>query len=565
MDKVTSSTGSFVPSQSTATALPRRQVLRSTGIIAAAATLTGIFSTALPAHGASGHFQHGIASGDPYPESVLLWTRLTPEAVATPGSGLGGDARIRWDVAADSDFRRVVAGGWAQTGAWRDHTLKVVAAGLSPGTTYWYRFKFGQEYSPVGRTSTAPAAGAAVDRLRMGVVSCANYQAGHFAAYRHLADRGDLDLVLHLGDYVYEYAPGEYQARDIVVRPHDPAVEMTTLEHYRRRHAQYKTDPELQALHAAAPFVVTWDDHEFADDAFSGGAANHTEGAEGSWATRSGHARQAYAEWMPVRYETDGQLYRRLEFGSLASLSMLDLRSYRSKQADSQAGPAIDDPDRTMTGTEQIHWLLAGLGNDTQQWKLVGNPVMMTPVRIPSTLNAQELHALGELMGDGNIDGVPYNVDQWDGYVADRNRVLGHLRDNAVTDTVFLTGDIHSGWACDLPADPLTYPLTGRSLGTELVCTSVTSDNMDDILRVPERTASLSVESAIRALNPHIKYLDFDSHGFSVLEVTPAEVRMDWYRLADRTDAASPAQRTASWTVAAGTQKVRRTGEGILG
>ncbi|EMY34706.1 alkaline phosphatase [Arthrobacter crystallopoietes BAB-32] len=556
---------SFPPPGPSGTVLPRRQLLRSAGVFAAAATLPGLLATGTPAQAAAaGFFRHGVASGDPYPHSVLLWTRLTPADSAMPGSGAGADSRVRWEVSRNADFTGLVGQGWAETGAWRDHTVKVVAAGLEPATTYWYRFRFGQEYSSVGRTRTAPAAGAAVDRLRMGVVSCANYQAGYFAAYRHLADRGDLDLVLHLGDYLYEYAPGEYQARDVVVRAQDPAVEMTTLAHYRRRHAQYKSDPDLQALHAAAPFVVTWDDHESANDAWSGGAQNHTEPAEGTWQERSGFAQQAYAEWMPVRYEPGGQLYRRLEFGSLASLSMLDLRSYRSQQADSQLAPAIDDPDRTITGAEQMDWLLAGLSNDAPQWKLVGNPVMITPVRFPSTLNTQEMHALSELLGDRNIDGVPYNVDQWDGYVADRNQVLRHLRDNAVTDTVFLTGDIHSGWACDLPVDPLTYPLNGRSAATELVCTSVTSDNLDDILRVPERTASLTVESGIRTLNPHVKYLDFDSHGFSVLEVTPAEVRMDWYRLADRTDPASATSRTASWTVAAGTQKVRPASGGIL-
>jgi alkaline phosphatase D len=549
----------------TSLVLPRRRLLRSAGIIAAAVAVPAVLAVPPSAHAATGPFRHGVASGDPYPDSVLLWTRVTPEEAAAPGSGIGAPVRVRWEVAADAAFARVVARGMVDTGTWRDHTVKVVAGGLQPASTYWYRFRLGQEYSAVGRTRTAPAAGAAVERLRMGVVSCANYQAGYFAAYRHLADRGDLDLILHLGDYLYEYAPGEYQARDVVVRPHDPAVEMTRLEHYRRRHAQYKQDPDLQALHAAAPFVVTWDDHESANDAWSGGAENHTEGIEGAWADRSGFARQAYAEWMPVRYEPGGKLYRRLEFGSLASLSMLDLRSYRSQQAASQVAADIDDPARTITGAGQMDWLLGGLGNNGPQWKLVGNPVMITPVRFPSTLNTQELHALSELLGDRNIDGVPYNVDQWDGYTADRNQVMRHLRDNAVTDTVFLTGDIHSGWACDLPADPLTYPLNGRSVAAELVCTSVTSDNLDDILRAPERTASLPVESAIKLLNPHIKYLDFDSHGFSVLDVTPAEVRMDWYKLADRTDAASPSGRTSSWSVQAGTQKVQDEAEGILG
>lgn len=509
-------------------------------------------------------FQHGVASGDPLPNSVLLWTRVTPSAVSTPGSGVGPATRVRWELAKDRQFQEVVANGTVSTGPQRDHTVKVIVNRLAPGTDYWYRFRVGSSQSPVGKTHTAPPVGARVDRLRMGVVSCANWQAGYFAGYRHLAERGDLDLVLHLGDYIYEYAPGEYQARDVVVRPHDPPAETTRLEQYRRRLAQYKTDPDLQALHAAVPFIITWDDHEFANDAWSGGAENHTEGAEGVWAQRRAQAQQAYAEWMPVRYEPGGKIYRRFSYGQLASISMLDLRSYRSKQAASPLDPAISSPSRTITGEAQMTWLLDGLSADRTQWKLIGNPVMITPVRFPSTLNTSEVGAVQQLLGATTLDGVPYNVDQWDGYTADRNRVVRHLRDNSISDAVFLTGDIHSGWATDIPANPLTYPANGESVAVELVCTSITSDNLDDILRVPPRTASLAVEAAFKAANPHVKYLDFDSHGFSVLEVTPAAARMDWYVLAERMSAQSPATRSTSWQVAAGSRSVTQVDGGVL-
>ncbi|MFJ6077265.1 alkaline phosphatase D family protein [Pseudarthrobacter sp. NPDC092419] len=536
----------------------RRQVLRSAGVVVAAGA-AGAAAAGSPARALEGGdgtaFSHGVASGDPLPGSVLLWTRVTPTVDATPGSGRGPDLTVAWEVAADSSFRRIVSRGSSPTGPGRDHTVKAVADRLSPATTYWYRFKLGQAVSAVGRTRTAPAAGASVDRLKFGVVSCANWQAGYFSSYRHLAARTDLDAVLHLGDYLYEYAPGEYQARDVVVRPHDPAREMTVLQDYRRRHAQYKTDPDLQAVHAAAPFIVTWDDHESANDAWKDGAENHAEGAEGAWRDRVAAAKQAYAEWMPVRYEPGGQLYRRLDFGSLASLSMLDLRSYRDLQASNGLDPAVDSTARTITGTAQMEWLLGNLTSTGPQWKLVGNPVMITPVKVPSTLSTAELAGVQKLMGGTTLDGVPYNVDQWDGYEADRSRVVRHLRDNAVKDTVFLTGDIHSGWACDIPADPATYPATGDSVAAELVCTSVTSDNLDDILDVPPRTGSLSVEAAIRGANPHVKYLDFDSHGYSVLDVTPAGVRMDWYVLADRTSAGSAAALSRSFNVGTGTGK----------
>ncbi len=541
------------------TQLTRRQVLRSSGV----AVVAGAFAAGIPAQAisapAGGVFAHGVASGDPMPGSVLLWTRVTPAPEAMPGSGLGPEVSVDWEVATDPGFKKVVSKGRTATGPARDHTVKVIAGRLAPATSYYYRFSLGGAVSAVARTRTAPAAGAPVANLKFGVVSCANLQAGYFASYRHLAARGDLDAVLHLGDYLYEYAPGEYQARDVVVRPHDPALEMTELAHYRRRHAQYKLDPDLQALHAAAPFIVTWDDHESANDAWKGGAENHTEGAEGAWAARFSDAHRAYAEWMPVRYEPGGRLYRSLEFGSLASLSMLDLRSYRDQQAANAADPSVSSAERTITGAAQMDWLLGNLTAAGPQWKLVGNPVMITPVRVPSTLSTAELGGVQKLMGGTTIDGAQINVDQWDGYEADQHRVISHLRDHAVKDTVFLTGDIHSGWACDIPADPATYPTTGDSVAAELVCTSVTSDNLDDILNVPPRTASGGVENAIKAANPHIKHLDFDSHGYSVLDVTPAGVRMDWYVLGDRTAANSGSSLSTAFTVKAGTGKVTAT------
>lgn len=307
------------------------------------ALVAGVAATPLSNSGAAAAptgraFRHGVASGDPFPDSVLLWTRVTPSEDATPGSGNGPDVAVRWEVATDEQFRQVVARGSLRTGARRDHTVKVDVRGLNPATRYWYRFRCGAETSPVGRTRTAPAGGAAVSRLRMGVVSCSNWQAGHFAAYRHLARRDDLDLVLHLGDY----------------------------------------------------------------------------------------------------------LYRRFTFGGLAQLSMLDLRTYRSKQASGPADPDIDDPARTITGDAQMTWLTNGVTTTEAQWKLIGNPVMIAPVRFPSNLSTRDRQALHELTGTPPVEGVPYNVDQWDGYTADRAELFSTLRRNGVHNTVFLTGDIHS-------------------------------------------------------------------------------------------------------------------------
>ncbi|MFJ8689466.1 alkaline phosphatase D family protein [Micromonospora wenchangensis] len=532
--------------------LDRRTLLRLAGVSAGTAVLAGTTLAASgPAHAADGAFRHGVASGDPLPDGILLWTRVTPVAEALPGSGLGPDVDVRWQVAADPDFATVTAQGVTPTGPTRDHTVKVAVTGLTPATTYWFRFGHGDTWSPTGRTMTAPAADAAIDRLRLGVVSCANWEAGHFAAYRRLADRGDLNLVVHLGDYLYEYGTGEFDAGGTVVRPVEPGHETLTLADYRVRHALYKTDPGLQALHAALPWVITWDDHEVANDAWSGGAENHTPDTEGAWADRVAAARQAYQEWMPVRIGADGTIYRRLRFGRLADLSMLDLRSYRSRQA---GGTAVDDPTRTITGTAQLRWLEDGLSGSTAQWKLVGNPVMMARVDLGS-LPAWLLGPLAKLLGIPQ-NGAVLNPDQWDGYNADRNRLVDHLRATDTRDVVFLTGDIHTSWASEVTtrSTGLTNPAAA-----EFVVPSVTSDNLDDALGLPAGNGlSLLGATLLRSTNPHVKWTELDGHGYGVLEVTPQRCRMDWYHLVDRTRADSASRWAAGFSVGAGSAKLRR-------
>ncbi|GGM72492.1 phosphodiesterase/alkaline phosphatase D [Longimycelium tulufanense] len=541
--------------------LNRRTLLRATG----ATALGAAAATALPPEvlATEPHappqgqqrdtaFRHGVASGDPLPDSVLLWTRISPTPEAVPGSGVGPDVEVRWEVATDASFRTVVASGVTRTGPGRDHTVKVDVTGLAPATSYSYRFLFEGQLSPAGTTKTAPATDAALSRLRLGVVSCSNWQAGHFAAYRYLAERGDLDAVVHLGDYIYEYAPGDFPL-GWSVRPHDPPHETITLADYRRRHAQYKTDPDLQRLHATCPLIATWDDHEVSNDAWADGAQNHTPGTEGDYAARKLASHRAYFEWMPVRNAGD-RIYRRLRFGRLAELSLLDLRSYRSQQTKPLNGD-VDNPDRTITGREQMSWLLDGLLGTTAQWKLVGTSVMVSPVLVPP-LPADLTGPLLELLGLPREGGAVL-TDQWDGYAADRRRLLRALADNEVRDTVFLTGDIHSSWACDVPLDAGSYPLS-RSVATELVCTSVTSDNIDDLLGVPPRTASIPLENGIRALNRHVRWVEYDSHGASVLEVTPGAVQMDWYYVADRTKRDSAVSCARSCRVRSGSQRIQR-------
>ncbi|MFD6763621.1 alkaline phosphatase D family protein [Streptomyces roseolus] len=547
-------------SHSISPAPTRRTVVKAAAATAVAApALLGAAAPAL-ADAPVPAFLHGVASGDPLPDGVLLWTRVTPSPEAVPGSGLGADVRVDWEVAEDRAFTRVVASGAATASAATDHTVKADVRGLRPATAYFFRFTAGGAVSAAGRTRTAPAADSAAPGVRFGVVSCANYEAGHFSAYRHLASRGDLDAVLHLGDYLYEYASGVYPEAKDTVRTHEPRHEIVSLADYRTRHGRYKTDPDLQALHAAHPVVAIWDDHEFANDAWTGGAENHTPGTEGDWAARVAAAKRAYFEWMPVRTSTEGTVFRRLRFGRLADLHLLDLRSFRSAQAKTGSG-SVDDPERTLTGRAQLDWLKSGLAGSDAAWQLVGTSVMISPVAFGS-LPAYLLEPLAELMGLPT-EGIAVNVDQWDGYTDDRRELLGHLSARGIRNTVFLTGDIHMAWANDVPARAATYPLSA-SVATEFVVTSVTSDNLDDLLDVAPGTLSVVAAGAVKAANRHVKWVDMDHHGYGVLDVTADRSQMDYYTVSDKRDPAATASWARSYRTLSGTQRVERVYQPVI-
>ncbi|MFI6643779.1 alkaline phosphatase D family protein [Streptomyces sp. NPDC050504] len=537
----------------------RRTVVKAAAATAVvAAPLSAATAVAAPAEVPV--FQHGVASGDPLPDGILLWTRVTPSADAVPGSGQGPDAAVGWEVAEDREFTRVVAHGTALATAASDHTVKADVRGLRPAASYYFRFSAGAALSPVGRTRTAPAPDAATPGVRFGVVSCANWEAGYFSAYRHLAARADLDAILHLGDYIYEYGSGVYPAAKYTVRRHQPQHEILNLADYRLRHATYKTDPDLQALQAVHPVIAIWDDHEIANDAWSGGAENHTPGTEGDYAARAAAAKQAYFEWMPVRASTEGTVYRRLRFGKLADLHLLDLRSFRSQQAKTGNG-SVDDPERTITGRAQLDWLKAGLASSDAAWRLVGTSVMISPVAFGS-LPAHLLEPLAELLGLPK-EGLAINVDQWDGYTDDRKELLKHLTDRGIRNTVFLTGDIHMAWANDVPVKAATYPLSA-SAATEFVVTSVTSDNLDDLLHVAPDTLSLVAETAIKGANRHVKWLDMDAHGYGVLDVTAEHSQMDYYVLSDKKKQDATVKWSRSYRTRSGTQKVERVNQPVL-
>ncbi|EFQ83648.1 PhoD-like phosphatase [Aeromicrobium marinum DSM 15272] len=524
--------------------------------LAAVAGVVGPAAIPSPAASFRHHrFQHGVASGDPLPGAVVIWTRVSPTLDARPGSGLGDPVEVTWEVSTDEDFTRIVRSGVVTTDVRSDHTVKIDVDGLLPGRSYLYRFVSGPDVSPVGRTRTAPAPGAIPARLRFGVVSCSNWQAGWFSAYRHLAERGDLDAVVHLGDYLYEYQPGKYtHGHDWDdVRHHEPPHETVTLADYRVRHAQYKTDPDLQALHAAVPFVVTWDDHEVADGWFPGGAFEH-QPDEGSFEDRRWAAQRAYDEWMPVRLSGtavagDGaDIHRHLQFGDLADLTMLDLRGHRDQRLE------VDDPrthaaDRSLTGPAQHAWLVDTLRTSTARWKLVGNPVMIAPMLMPPRPSAEEI-AVRRTTDPMAWGPAQPNTDTWDGYPADRRRLLEAIGADDVDGVVFLSGDVHTAWANEVEG------ADGRPVAAEFVCASVTSNNVDDFMGTSPRTVSLAMEEAIVTLNPHVRFVNLDDHGYCVLEVTPERLLMEWWAISDRTDPGAGTRRLAARALRPGSARI---------
>lgn len=515
-------------------------------------------------------FSYGVASGDPLPNRVIIWTRVNPSAAATPGSGLGAPVRGIWEVSRNATFTQRVSTGRFTTSVASDHTVKIDVSNLAPGTEYFYRFNALGVNSPVGRMRTAPAVVANPSSVRFGLVSCSNFEAGYFTAYRHLAQRDDLDFIVHVGDYIYEYANGQYGPAGFAgtTRAHDPATEITTLSDYRRRHACYKADGDLRQLHARYAFITTWDDHETANNAWRDGAENHTPGTEGVWETRKNAGIQAYYEWMPLRQPvatgSDGEsrpIYRRFSFGTLLDLFMLDLRQYRDEQPASPADTAVvNSPARTLLGTQQTQWLQGNLVASSARWKMIGNSVQITPIIvIPSLLppaTAALLQALFGVPATATVP-TPINVDSWDGYGASRNQILGLISGaftgNPIGNCVFLTGDIHSSYSCDIPANPAGYnPATSLSLATEFVCTSVTSDNVNEIIGIPERISNgqggyirfpglppgtpgfpngapavADFELLITSFNSWVRDVNFDLHGFSVVDVSAQRSQID--------------------------------------
>lgn len=407
-------------------------------------------------------FTLGVAAGDPEPDGFVIWTRLAPEPMAE--DGMGGmpplPAPVAWEVATDDRFRRVVRRGVSVARSTSAHAVHVEVTGLQPGREHWYRFALGPYRSRVGRAVTAPRRDQVPSSLAMSFVSCAQYEHGLFTAYRRLAEDRP-DLVLHLGDYQYEYRADTYVAPGGNVRDHD-GPETTTLPGYRQRHAQYKLDPDLQQAHAATAWAVVFDDHEV-DNNWAGGVPENLDEKPG-FMTRRAAAFRAYYENMPLRRTSvprgpNMQLYRRLHWGRLASFHLLDTRQFRDDQGCGDGYradcPAAIDPRRSITGGKQERWLLDGFRRSDARWDLIGQQVFF---------------------GQRDADGGPLktvSMDAWDGYVGSRDRITQGWVDAGVRNPVVLTGDVHAHWADELKLD-YDDP-TGPSVGTELVCSSITS------------------------------------------------------------------------------------------
>ena len=471
-------------------------------------------------------FYHGVASGDPTSTSVLLWTRVTDSTLA--------DIPVDWTMALDTSMLNVVSAGSTTAFATRDHTLKVNVTGLQPNTTYYYRFNALGIVSCVGRTWTLPEG--PTDSLRLAVVSCASYNAGYFNAYEVIARRNDVDLVVHLGDYIYEYASGGFGNDTLVNRPYDPPTEILALPEYRTRHSQYKLDAQLQLLHRNFPFVCVWDDHEFANDAWTGGAENHQAG-EGLWEDRKAAAFRAYEEWMPISLPdtmTDTtRIYRSLQLGDLADLLMLDTRIEGRDEQLPIGDPSLGDTTRTLLGAPQRQWLFDRLDSSTAQWHILGQQVMVAPLE---------------------LFGAAVNTDQWDGYPAERDRLLDHVMNNNIGNVVVLTGDIHSAWGNDIPLDNYN-PFTGdNSMGVEFVATSVTSPSLD----------IAGLELLAQILNPHIKHLNIPDRGFIIVDINTQRTQCDWYTLSSITSIDTTYAFDAGYYVNAGERHLQEANAATL-
>ena len=474
-------------------------------------------------------FSLGVASGDPLADGMVLWTRLAPRPLE-PGGGMGiENVAVSWQIAEDEGMSCVVQSGTATANADWSHSVHVEVEGLRADRWYWYQFKAGGEVSPVGRTRTTPANASLPDRMRFAMVSCQHYETGLYTAYDHLS-REDLDLVVHLGDYIYEGAAQTGRLRQHI------GGECKAIDDYRIRYALYKSDPHLQAAHASAPWVVTWDDHEVANNYADAYLKNGTPKDEFLLRRAAGY--QAYFEHMPLRRRSlprgpDMLLHRRVSYGQLAQFHVLDTRQYRTPQklgdGNKLPTPVPLDPNGTLLGDRQRDWLFDGLERSAAGWNVLTQQVMMA--RVDRTPGPK----------------VTHSMDQWPGYEFERRRVLKHFHDQQIKNPVVLTGDIHKHWANELIAD--FDQLDSKVVGTEFVGTSLSSSG--DGEEQPKG------HDQILAENPFVKFFNGE-RGYVSHELTAETWRADYRTIPFVTRPGAPVQSRASFVVESGRPGLNR-------
>ena len=518
-------------------------------------------------------FYHGVASGDPLADRVIIWTRVAPE---------NGDDNIPvvWRVATDTALKNVVQQGSTVASAARDHTVKVDVEGLQPGTVYYYGFVAYGRASLTGRTRTLPTSD--ITEAKLAVVSCSNYPAGYFTAYGFVADRNDLDAVLHLGDYIYEYDAdttsfgGQTGAR--LGRRHTPDAEIITLTDYRTRYSQYRLDPDLRRLHQQHPMIHVWDDHESANDSYTDGAQNH-QPSEGDWNLRKSVSRQACYEWMPTRESSSGNLYRRFILGNLLDVSMIDTRlEGRDKQIE-EVGPsasqgakdALNDPNRRIMSATQFSWLTNNLATSTARWKLIGNQVIYAPINVTPIDTNYLFGAVNPLFAailrpqlptlHGLFEQAFYG-DVWSNYPAQRSALSSFLRANSINNVVIVTGDFHSTFSLEVL---LNSGESEKPVAVEFITPSVSSANFDEnFAAVPALSAIQpqllkTVDTTLTQRNSHLKWSNITDHGYMIVTFSQDEVQSDWYFLNSLINRPTSQRWERGYSSKAGSSRLTRT------
>jgi alkaline phosphatase D len=534
----------------------RRHFLKSSALaascIAISTTITGCKTTYTNLSNVK--FEHGVASGDPSSSAVIIWTRVQPLKNVN-------DAQIMWELSSNRDFTEVLRTGLVTTQRNQDFTVKVDVQQLNPATVYYYRFSGANNISQMGRTLTLPVNN--VQQIKLVVVSCSNYPAGYFNAYHHAAQLEDIDAVLHLGDYIYEYPMGGYateKAAEIgrTLAP-DNNKEIISLEDYRKRYAIYRTDKGLQALHAAAPFIAVWDDHEVCNDTYKNGAQNHNK-SEGDFFERRAAAIQAYYEWLPIRPpygEQKPEIYRSFDFGNLLSLHMLDTRvigrdkqlSYNdyqdsvTKQLDiKQFSKDLYNPKRTLLGKAQMSWLQKTVNQSSSQWQMLGQQVLMAKMLIPVEVFAggditeapKRIAALKSLKDTYNTEAsltseqqqrlasvMPYNLDAWDGYPKEREDLYA-LFSAQNKRLVVVAGDTHNAWHNELKDDK------GNTVGVEFATPGISSPGMEKYLKLDNNNAQVVAEN-LSSLIAELKYCNLHQRGYMLITITPESSNAKWH------------------------------------